>query len=543
MMAWLHRLRPIQKKHLIWLVLGLEILVLVLYGVVGKLSSPGVPDSKAALNAACANAAQATNPIAAENTCPGTNAWRATLPTGPQEAIEAFTAPISVNVGQSIKMYVSTTAPSYSFHVYRMGWYQGLGGHLVYSSGVLNGIKQPAPVVDQTTRMMSASNWHDPVTLAIPKSWVSGVYVVKLVSSAGLMRYTHFVVRNDASHAQVLFQSSVLTYQANNSWGGHDLDGTGAANTTPDRSYAVSFDRPEVENAGLSDFTRYEYDLLSWLERQGYDVTYTTDIDTDMHGQLLLQHRLLLIAGHDAYWSSGMRLNIEQARNKGVSLAFFGANDAYWHVRLDSSPLGSARVVICYKDAGLDPMSGQNPLATTYLWRNPPLNQPEQALLGAMSAGIVKGPAPLVLSDGAAPFLRGTTLHTGSVLPGLVGAEFGPTYAERETGGFDSVFPAPGRPSSLTVLASSPVNVLPGGTDVQPPNGPGGAPTATATLYTTPGGARVFDAGTYWWALGLQSMHADTSTPEGSFVSPDFQKFTTSLLNYLLRANKSPSSH
>jgi hypothetical protein len=521
---------------------GLEILALVAYGVIGKFSSPLAADAAAGgQNAACANAAFAANPTVAESTCPGTSDWRADLPLGPQNAIEAFTAPISVNAGAQVKMYVSTAAPSYSFRIYRMGWYQGLGGHLVYSSQMLQGINQPAPVVDQATRMVSASNWHDPITLTIPTSWVSGVYVVKLVSSAGLMRYTEFVVRDDASRAPVLFQSSVLTYQAGNSWGGRSLDGTGTANTTGDRSFAVSFDRPEVENAGLSDFTTYEFNLLSWLERQGYDVTYSTDVDTDLRGQSLLQHRLFLAAGHDEYWSAGMRTSIREARAAGVSLAFFGANDAYWHVRLQSSPLGADRVVICYKDAGLDPSSGHDPSSATTLWQNPPLNQPGQALLGAMFSGVVAGPAPLILSSGAAPLLHGTSLHAGSALAGLEGAEGGTTSAGGGAGGFDSVLPDFAVPPALTILASSPVQAQPNGNDNPNPNGPG-IPTATATLYTAPGGARVFDAATYWWGLGLGNMHADASAPSGSYGSRDFRQFTSNLLDYLLRSNTSPAN-
>jgi hypothetical protein len=541
MILWSRKLSPVQKC-LIAAAFALEILALVVYGVVGKLSSPVAADAHTALNSPCANAAFSANPVVAENTCPGTSAWRANLPLGSQNAIEAFTAPVSVNVGGSVKLYVSTTAPSYSFRVYRMGWYQGLGGHLVYSSKMIQGVNQPAPVVDPVTRMVSASNWYSPVTLPIPISWVSGVYVVKLVSSAGLMRYTEFVVRNDASQAPILFQSSVLTYQAGNSWGGSDLDGTGAANTIANRSFAVSFDRPEVDNAGLSDFTTYEYNLLSWLERQGYDVTYTTDIDTDLHGQLLLQHRLFLAAGHDEYWSSGMRTNIAQARTAGVSLAFFGANDAYWHVRLQSSPLGADRVIICYKDSGLDPLSGHDPTSATTLWQNPPLNQPSQMLLGAMFSGVVTEPAPLLLSSGAAPFLHSTALHAGSVLPGLVGADFGANAPGGETGEFDSVFPNLGIPPALTILASSPVKAQANGNDNPNPQG-AVIPTATATLYTAPGGARVFDAATYWWALGLENMHADASSPPGSYSSIDFQRFTSNLLGYLLRSSNTQPSN
>ncbi len=535
-----HKLSSLQKG-LIAAAFGLEILALVAYGVVGKLSSPVAANAAAGTGSSCSSAAYAANPIVAENTCPGTSDWRANLPLGPQNAIEAFTAPVSVGIGQSIKMYVSTTAPSYSFRVYRMGWYQGFGGRLVYSSKAIQGINQPAPLVDQATRMVSASNWQNAVTLAIPTYWVSGVYVVKLVSSAGFMRYAEFVVRNDASPAPILFQSSVLTYQAGNSWGGRSLDGNGAPNTMGDRSFAVSFDRPEVANAGLSDFTTYEYNLLSWLERQGYNVTYTTDVDTDQHGQTLLQHRLFLDSGHDEYWSSGMRTSIAQARAAGVSLAFFGANDAYWHVRLQPSPLGADRVVVCYKDAGIDPLSGHNPASATTLWQNAPLNQPAQALLGAMFSGVITGPAPLILSSGAAPFLHGTALHAGSALAGLEGADFGTNAAGGDMGAFDSVFPNLGIAPALTILASSPVKAQSNGNDNPNPNGQV-IPTATATLYTAPGGARVFDAATYWWALGLQNMHADASVPSGSYSSRDFEQFTSNLLGYLLHANASQSN-
>ena len=533
MIVKLHRLNSTQKR-LIVLVLALEIIALILYGVVGKLSTSSSAQGVAASDTLCQHAASAANPVAAENTCPGTNGWRPDLPLGSQQDIEAFAAPVSVNVGQRVSLYVSTTASSYSFSVYRMGWYQGLGGRAVYASPIIQGIDQPPPIVDPATRMVSASNWHDPVTLAIPTNWVSGFYVVKLVSSVGYMRYTYFVVRNDASHAQILFQSSVLTNQAYNYWGGRSLYGD-ANYTNAQRSYAVSLDRPDVINAGLSNFTRYEYDLLSWLERQGYDVTYTTDIDTDVRGQLLLNHWLFLVAGHDEYWSSGMRMNVTRARDAGVSLAFFGANDVYWHVRLEASPLGPDQVVVCYKNASLDPLAARDPSLTTSLWRESPLDQPESPLVGANYGAIVKGPAPMVLSDGATSFLQGTSLHPGSALQGLVGAELGPRFAQAQTGEFDTMPSAKNAPPSLAIIAASQVQVLPGdGSQGGPSSGSG---LAVATLYTAPSGARVFDAGAYWWGLGLNAMHVDTSTPQGAYSSPDFQQFTTNLLVYLMHTS------
>jgi hypothetical protein len=475
----------------------------------------------------CQTAYKAANPVAAENTCPGTASWRpADHATGPQEAIEGFTNPVSVNVGQSVHIYVSTTAPSYFLQVYRMGWYQGLGGRLLYSLPDVPGIRQPAPTLDPATRMVSCSNWHDPLTLEIPDSWVSGIYLVKLVSSQGYIRYTSFIVRNDASHAPILYQSSVLTYQAYNLWGGYSLyfGSQGNQYTRTARSYVVSFDRPYSDNDGLMDYVLYEYNMVRWLEQRGYNLSYAADLDNQLHPETLLNHRLILVSGHDEYWSTPMRDNITAARDAGVSLAFFGGNDVWWHIRLQSSPLGPGREVVCYRVASLDPETAVNPKEATVNWRDAPLNQPENALLGEGYSGIVAEPAPLVLSAGAAPFLKGTTLNVGSALPGL------------EAGEFDGVLQNNFTPSSLIVLATSPVKCNSGlCTDHKG--------VANATVYTAPSGAKVFDAGTFQWQWGLDNDTFDGTIPQRSYSNPDFQLFTEHLLAYLLSTSTTNSYH
>lgn len=521
---WRQRLNRAQRRGIV-LALALEVVIILGYGVFSLASvkpSDPTPATGQAVASPCENAAHAPNPIVAENSCAGTISWQRDLPIGNQHDIEAFTAPVSVNAGESVKLYVSTAAPLYQFRVYRMGWYQGLGGRLMYSSSRIPGIQQPAAITDPSTRMISARNWHDPVTVPVPTNWVSGVYLVKLESSAGYMRYTFFVVRNDASHAQILFQSSVLTDQAYNLWGGRSLY-QDASGSPAQRSYAVSFDRPYTSDAGLSNFGMYEYDLLRWLEKQGYDVTYSTDVDTDSRPSLLLNHRLFLAAGHDEYWSTAMRKNVTRARDAGVSLAFFGANDIYWHVRLQSSSLGADRVVVCYKDATLDPMAEQDPTEVTVRWRDPPLNQPEDAVLGAMYSGLTTQAAALVIADGATSFLNGTALHVGSTLPGLVAQDQHTSEVDSVTGDGDT-------PSTLKILASSPALVSP----VEAGSNALATVRAASTLYTARSGARVFDAGTYWWSLGLDNFRLDASAPSGSYRSDGFERFTVNLLGYLL---------
>lgn len=475
----------------------------------------------------CAHAYEAQNPVVVENTCSGTTAWQVDHPTGPDHAIEAFTNAASVNVGGQIELFTSTTASTYTFQVFRMGWYQGKGGRLMYTSSTEHGIAQPAPIIDPYTHMVSCDNWTNPVTLPIPQTWVSGIYVVKLLSSDGYIRYTYFVVRDDASRAPILFTSSVITSQAYNLWGGYDLyrglDAQG--NSVPSqRSVIVSFDRPYEGSWGLQNYIDYESSLNRWMEREGYNMTYATDVDIDLSGALLENHRLVLMAGHDEYWSTRMRDNITAARDAGISLGFFGANDVYWHTRMGASPLGADREVTCYKpyyypDAPprdtADPVESVSHSSATVLWSDPPLNDPEDSLTGEAYHSGLAAVSPTVLSSDATPFLQGTGLKVGSSIPGTIGGEY------------DGVNGSRGAPRGVLVLASSPVRCIPAG--LCPSTG---VDVANATAYTANSGARVFNAGTFIWGFGLDQ---GWDSQEAKNTNPGFQRFTANIIGWLLR--------
>lgn len=218
-----------------------------------------------------------------------------------------------------------------------------------------------------------------------------------------------------------------------------------------------------------------------------------------------------------------MRANATAARDAGVSLAFFGANDVYWHVRLTSSPLGLDRVV-CYKSATLDPLAASNPSETTVRWRDAPLNQPEALLMGEQYSGGVNTAQPLTLSDGSVPYLNGTTLTKNSSLPGLIPGEY------------DSIYPDYA-PANLRIIADSTVECVPSslcpssGTDI-----------AHATMYTAPSGASVFDAGTFGWSWGLSRVEGgatagETNTTQispGNYANPGFQRMTANIIASML---------
>jgi hypothetical protein len=68
-----------------------------------------------------------------------------------------------------------------------------------------------------------------------------------------------------------------------------------------------------------------------------------------------------------------MRAHVTDARDHGVNVAFLGANACFRRIRLQTSPLGPGREVVCYKTSyPLDPMYGVDEAKVTSDWREPP---------------------------------------------------------------------------------------------------------------------------------------------------------------------------
>jgi hypothetical protein len=89
-----------------------------------------------------------------------------------------------------------------------------------------------------------------------------------------------FVVRDDLSTSDLLFQTSDTTWQAYNQYGGYS---TYQGNPRP--AYKVSYNRPfstrgQSSGFGTSNWVFYsEYPMVRWLEANGYDVSYFTGVD------------------------------------------------------------------------------------------------------------------------------------------------------------------------------------------------------------------------------------------------------------------------
>ncbi|MDA8290397.1 MAG: hypothetical protein M0Z33_01770 [Actinomycetota bacterium] len=430
--------------------------------------------------------------VVEENRRPGTLSWVIAPPPGPPgalppwpAALEGFADQVSYVHGEEVGLYVSTSAARVRAEVYRMGYYQGHGARLVAVSPEFPGRLQPAPTPVPGLNTIEC-RWKRSVSLAVGADWMPGEYLVKLVGSGGESHYVPLTVRDDASTASIVVQSSVTTWQAYNLWGGYSLYGGAPTGALADRSRVVSFDRPyrNPDASGSADFLGNEFPFVYLAERHGLDVTYWTDVDLHARPQLLANHRCLVSLGHDEYWSWQMRFDgAADHLVRGCNLVFLGANACYRQIRLERSPLGVDRRVVCYKDAAADPIARSDPrLATGASWATdlPGYQFPESELIGIMYQAYGAN-SPFVVVDGSSWVFAGTGLRDGDsiAVPSgsrqLVGSEFD---------GFEPSLPGP---RNVQILGHTPVTSV------------GGALHSDASYYTHPSGGGVFATGTASW--------------------------------------------
>jgi Domain of unknown function (DUF4082)/Bacterial Ig-like domain (group 3)/Bacterial Ig domain len=478
----------------------------------------------------CAQAAE--NPIPCENTNPGTpfSVWGVDGAGDP--GLQGFATDISVNVGGTISFKVSTASTDYTLTMYRLGWYQGSGARqvaVVTPSAALPQA-QPACLTDPPTGLVDCGDWGVSASWTVPATAVSGVYFARLADAGtGAASLVPFVVRDDASTSDVLFRTNDTTWEAYNDYGGSNTY-YGVAPTSNGRAYKVSYNRPyrnrsEGPGFGTSNFPlAAEYPMIRWLEANGYDVSYTSAIDAERQPLAeLTGHRVLLTAGHDEYWSEGLRAATTAARDAGMDLASFTGNESFWKVRWESSIDGSGtpyRTLVTYKETldnrVLDPA---DPPAWTGTWRDtrfsPPADggRPENALDGTLFTVNRGSAAPVIGSEfSRLRFWRNTAVaalapgQTRTLAPSTIGYE----WDEDIDNGF--------RPPGLFDLSATQVSVPQRILDFGATYGPGTA-VHSMTTYRAASGALVFSAGTVQWAWGLDVAH--DQAPDIGSDTPD----------------------
>jgi hypothetical protein len=413
---------------------------------------------------------------AAENSRPGDPDWNIRQ-LGAPDAIVGYAGQSSVLAGESVPLFVSTSARSFRVLAFRMGWYAGDLARLVWQSPSLRGGRQRGPSVAPGTNTV-ATAWGPSVTVPTD-GWPEGAYLLRLDAETGAQRFVPLTIRSPATAGRVVIKNSVSTWQAYNLWGGYDLyNGPAGLADYDNRSLAVSLDRP-YDLTGAYLFLAHERNLIQLAERIGLPLAYETSMDLAADPGLLAGASALISGGHDEYWTPAERANVTAARDAGVNLAFLGANAMFRRIRLASTPLGDSRLVICYRSSyQRDPLYGKDNALVTNDYREPPDPQPESAVTGVLYESNPVDAAYVVASPDAWMF-AGTGVRKGTRFPGLVGIEY------------DRVNPDYPVPRPIEIVAHSPLTCR------------GVNSYSDSAYYTHPGGAGVFAAGTMRWVRSL----------------------------------------
>ncbi|OWV82046.1 Mo-co oxidoreductase dimerization domain protein [Rhizobium sp. R634] len=497
------------------------------------------PSALAAPAAVASPAAVVTpNKIALENLRQGNPISEWGLEGDGNGTIQGFATEISTNIGQTVDFKIATDSTHYRIDIYRMGYYGGMGARKVDSieKSLTTAQIQPHPIVDMSLGLIDCGNWSVSASWEIPDDAVSGVYFAKLVREDGTedASIIPFVVRDDASTSDIVFQTSDTTWQAYNAWGGASLyygevpvdpadmigylpPNCSCGLTAIGRASAVSYNRPIITNTspigGSHDYIfGVESSAISWLEQNGYDVSYISGVDATRNGALLLNHDAYLSVGHDEYWSAEQRENVEAARDAGVNLAFWSGNECYWKVRWESSIDGSGqayRTMVCYKETWGTSTDPSN--VGTGTWRDPryadPGQEPENSLTGTMFQvdSYRQDTISIPYDYSNLRFWRNTEVSelqegdTYNLVQNLLGYEW------------DSDVENGFRPDGLVNLSLSSISVDTYLRDYGTTVGSAIA-THSLTMYRAESGALVFGAGTVFWSWGLSDNHQGPTT-------------------------------
>ena len=274
--------------------------------------------------------------------------------------------------------------------------------------------------------------------------WSSGVYFVRVRSSAGQVVAPVVVRPEHLGQSTVAVIVPTYTWQAYNRRGGDSWYVCGCVRT-------VNLSRPYLDGGVPYNFGQYDRDFFQWLARNNVHVDVIADDDLDQiatGAELRHLYRMVVFESHSEYATGHIFDIVQQYRDLGGRLAFLSANDFFREVTVIGNSM-------------------------TLIGRFRDLGRPEAALIGAQYLdwyrNIYRNQPYHVVAANRVPWLfAGTGLTNGSLIPGYYGIEIDATTSAS--------------PPGTTVVADIP-DIFPG-------------ETAEMTYYTTLAGAEVFDAGT-----------------------------------------------
>lgn len=524
----------------------------------------------------------ATNPmppnaIAAENSLPGTVSGNWFVgDTGTDATIAGYCDRTSYLPGDTVNFKVDSTSFPFRVEIYRLGYYgwetfgarSVLGNGAGYITGTVTA--QPTPTVDATLGSTSCS-WTTNATWAIPSNAPPGLYYVlfRRTDVTSHVASGHFIVGSSSTTGKVAVCLPDMTYQAYNVWGATTDNGSintgvwtgrslytsgvdGATTNFAHRAYAVSFDRPysTQQTQANTYFFDAEQGVITFLEAQGYDLTYCSNIDLENNTTLLNTAGLVCILGHHEYWTKNVYDCLTNAVNAGVNMMITSSNTALWHTRFAAGDAGK-RTMICYKDSGTADVAagwtgtGYDPVSYTGTWRDSRTNvgtvnntdiRRENALTGQLF--VASAPINVALhvpfAQKALPLWRNSA--------SIQALASGQSYATPTSVGGDEIDSADGssgQPSNLVSLCPTSMSSTTGANAAGTIYTTTINPTVGFTLYRRASGALVFNTGAW---RGWQGVSRWAQSALGGVVSSVDANWQNALLALMYDLGATPVS-
>ena len=251
----------------------------------------------------------AANAITAENCLTGNPSSEWDVSGAGDPSIQGYATQISVNRGGTVQFKVDTNATNYRFDIYRMGYYGGMGARKITTVNPSASLPQNQPncLTQASTGLIDCGNWAVSGSWTVPATATSGIYFAKVVrTDTGGASHIVFIVRNDASTSDLVFQTSDTTWQAYNNYGGNSLY-VGSPGTNPGRAYKVSYNRPfttrgDRRRPGLGVQRRIPDGPLARGQRLRRELHHRRRHRSRARA-CCSSHRAFLSVGHDEYWS------------------------------------------------------------------------------------------------------------------------------------------------------------------------------------------------------------------------------------------------
>ena len=303
-----------------------------------------------------AAAAPAAVPLPTPAAAPvaGNAAWALTAP-GPEHAIEGFADHVSVTPGQPVRLFVSTTAPTWTATAFRLGADAARSGRPPRSPAR----RSRAAVVQKPTNTVVAP-WAPSLTVDTT-GWPPGDYLFRL-DAPGAQRYVPLTVRTPSNAGRLVIINAVTTWQAYNQLGrllastraptGSGPTGRARCRSTGPTRWGCSARASSCSSSSAPCGSRAGRDPAGLRHRRRPARRPEPP------------RRRPRRWSPSATTSTGRRpcaTAATVARDQGVNLAFLGGNEVYRHIRFDATPLGPNRLEINYKSFDEDPVQQDQP--------------------------------------------------------------------------------------------------------------------------------------------------------------------------------------